>query len=124
MGDGIMDKDKHRETILVIVIALLVAYWFRRADALLLCALGIGLLALFVPGAARGIHWGWMKLSEGLGTVSGWVLLTLVYILVLTPLSFLARWSGKIGLRRKPGGPSYFKERNHVFTKEDLQNPW
>lgn len=108
----------------MIVLGLTVAYWLKRANGLLLAAILIGLAGLFVPMAARGIHWAWMGLSRILGAISGRVLLTLVYVLVLVPLSFLARRLGKISMNVKPGGATYFITRNHTYTKEDIQHPW
>ncbi len=119
-----MQKDRSRETVLVIVLGLVALYWLKRKDALLLCALAIGLAALLIPSTARGIHWSWMKLSQAMGSVSGKLLLTLVYFVVLIPMSLLARWSGKISLLKKKGGGTYFKERNHTYTKADIIHPW
>jgi hypothetical protein len=112
------------ETILVIVLGLIVVYWFKRAGGLLLAAILIGLAGLLVPVAAQGIHWAWTGLSKLLGAVTGKILLTLVYVLVLMPLSFLARRMGKISMKTRPGGNTYFVARNHTYTKEDIQHPW
>ncbi len=59
-----------------------------------------------------------------MGAVTGRVLLTLVYVLVLLPLSVLARWKGKLSIGKDPGGVTHFKERNHTYTKEDIIHPW
>ena len=119
-----MDKTKQLETALVIVLGLVVIYWFKRHNALLAAAIVVGVSALLVPAAAQGIHWCWMQLSRIMGAVSGRVLLTLVYVLVLLPMAMVARWSGKGNLRMKGGGPDYFKSRNHLYVKEDLEHPW
>ena len=119
-----MDKNKPSETILVIVLGLVVIYWFKRHDWILAVALVIGLVSILAPAAGRGIDWSWRKLSEALGAFSGRVLLTVIYVFVLIPLSFIARRMGKVTLRKKPGGNSYFKERNHTFRKEDFLQPW
>ncbi len=119
-----MDKSKKTETLLVIVLGCVALYLAKRWSIILVAALVIGLAGLLVPAARDGVHWGWMKLSEGLGWVSGKVILTVMYFLVLVPLAFFARRRGKIGLRLKPGAGSYFKERDHLYTKEDMVNPW
>jgi hypothetical protein len=119
-----MDKTKRLETVLVIVLGLVAIYWFKKHNALLVAAIVIGVSALLVPAAAQGIHWCWMQLSRIMGAVSGRVLLTVVYVLVLLPMAVVARWSGKGNLRMKAGGDSYFKERNHTYTKEDIIHPW
>jgi len=119
-----MDKSKKTETLLVIVLGCLALYLVKRWSVMLEAALVIGLAGLLVPAVRDGIHWGWMKLSEGLGWVSGKVILTVLYFLVLVPLAWIARRRGKIGVRMKAGGDSYFKERDHLYTKEDMVNLW
>ena len=119
-----MDTAKRLETVLVIVLALVIIYWFKRYNALLLCALFIGVAALLVPAVATGIHWFWMKLSHVLGAVSGRVLLSIIYLLVLLPLAVLAKLYGKSNIRLKAGGDTYFNDRNHTYTKDDMAHPW
>lgn len=109
---------------LVLVLGLILLYWFKRRDGWLIAALAIGGVSLVVPAAARWVHWGWSRLSLLMGEISGRLLLTLVYILLLLPLSLLARWFGRSGIRRSPGGNSYFADRSHSFDKEDLMHPW
>ena len=120
----VMDKSKQWETILVIVLGLVVVYWFKRWNGWLVAALAIGGLSLLIPAVAGGIFRGWDRLSKLMGELSGKLLLTVVYILVLLPLSLLAKWTGRSVIRRKPGGITYFTERNHRYQKEDLTQPW
>jgi hypothetical protein len=119
-----MDRSKQWETLVAILSGLIIVYWWKRADGWLIAAAVTGVLSLLVPGVAGGIHWGWTKLSLLLGKVSGTILLTVVYILILTPLSFFARRIGKLTVRMKPGGVSYFKTRDHSYSKQDLIHPW
>ncbi len=60
------------------------------------------LLGSFAPRLLRRVHYGWMALTFVLGTISGTMLLTLLFFLVLTPLGWLARISGKDFLRKRP----------------------
>jgi len=119
-----MDTTKRFETVLVIVLGLVTVYWFKRYNVLLLSAIFLGIAALLVPVVATGIHWCWMKLSDVMGALSGRIMLSVIYVLVLLPLAFLARWFGKSSFRLKAGGTTYFKDRNHTYTKEDMMNPW
>lgn len=112
------------ETLLVLVLGCIGLYWWKHQSFFLLAGFGIGLSGLLIPVVGNGIHQGWGKLSEGLGWVMGKVLLTAIYFLLLAPLAFFARWMGKIGVRLKPGGDSYFKDRDHVYKRDDLVNPW
>lgn len=119
-----MDKARKTETLLVIVLGCVTLYLVKRWSFVLVVGLVTGLVGLLVPAVRDGIHWSWTKLSEGLGWVSGKVLLTVIYFLVLVPLAWIARSRGKIGLRNKPDGDSYFKERDHTYRREDMVNPW
>ena len=89
-------------------------------------AAALVLAGVLVEPFARGLHWGWMKLAEGLGFISSRILLTVVYVLVVLPVAFFAKRSGKLSIKLGKGGrgASGFKDRNHVFVKEDLENPW
>jgi hypothetical protein len=119
-----MQRNKSLETVVVIILGLVAVYWFKKASVLLVLAFLIGAAAVVAPPAAAGIHWAWTKLSQLLGAVTGRILLTVVYILVLIPLSLLARVFGKSGLKLRPGKQSYFNARNHQFSKEDIIHPW
>ena len=120
-----MRWSKSKETLLVLLLALVVWYRFSRQPVLLWIAGLLVLIGLFMPDLANGIHRGWMKLSEMLGWVTSRVLLTIIFFLVVTPLGFISRILGKNDLLLTPSSEeSYFKIRDHVYTKEDLAHPW
>ncbi len=115
---------KELETILVLVLAMLVAYWKYRISWLLGAAFITGAAGLFVPAAAKNIHWLWMKLAEGLGFVTGRIVLTLIFVLIVIPLGFITGKLGRSAVKLKPGGASFFTTRDHIFKKEDMENMW
>ncbi|WP_395810640.1 SxtJ family membrane protein [Daejeonella sp.] len=120
-----MNRVKHLETILVLVLALGVFFWLTHNTYLLLAAGILAFIGIFIPFLADKIHWAWMKLAHLMGYVMSKVLLTLVYVLLLLPLAFLSRAFGnKNGIRLKSGAQSYFKDRNYTYTKESLENVW
>ncbi|HKP31686.1 MAG TPA: SxtJ family membrane protein [Chitinophagaceae bacterium] len=123
------ERKKHLETILVLVLALLVIdyFWAYKKHSIdgkwmifammALCAIGA-----FIPVLAKYIHIGWMKLGHAMGYVMSKVMLTLVYVIVVLPMSVFSR--KKVTLQLKASKNSYFKERNHTYKKEDLENVW
>ena len=125
-----MDRQKHLETILILVLALGVFYWFSHekrpqvAKYLLLAALIIGLIGVFIPYLADKIHWAWMKLSHVMGWVMSKVILSVVFFVFLLPISLLVKAFGKGNMKLKTSGTSYYKDRNFVYTKESLENVW
>ena len=117
-----MDRQKHLETILVIVLGIIVIYFFVGSRYLLWGAVALGAIGVFIPFLAGKIHWAWMKLAHVLGYVMSKVMLTLVYTLVVLPMSWFAR--KKLSVRLSGKSDTYFKERNYTYKKEDLENVW
>ena len=119
-----MKKPDHFETVLVIVLALMIIYRINGASSLFIAAMIIGFAGLLIPGVAKMIHWMWMKVAQILGFVSGKVMLTVIFIFLLVPLAFLAKWFRKTIIQLKRGGLTYFRDRNHEYVSKDLENMW
>ncbi len=123
-------KEREVKSILVIVVGLLVFYTYflvrkdNSIDALLYAALGIGFFSLLIPKVGQGIVWVWYKIAEILGWINSRILLSLLYFLFLTPLSFLYRLFKKNSLDLKAPEKSIYEERNYTYKAEDLDNPW
>ena len=125
-----MNRQKHLETILVLVLALGVFYWFSHvkkpelAKYLLLSALILGLIGVFIPSLADKIHWAWMKLAHVMGWVMSKVILTIVFFVFLLPMALIVRSMGKGNVKLKADGNSYYKERNFLYDKASLEQVW
>lgn len=122
-------SDRHRalETIAVLAAACLCFSLFFRTSWLAHAALALLLVGLFVQGLASWISRAWLKFATFLGGVNAKVLLSLVYLLVLTPIALVYRaFHGDfLTLKRRSGaGASYWKERNHRYGAGDLDRPW
>jgi hypothetical protein len=101
---------------------MIVIYFGTHSKYVLWGAITIGLIGVFIPALASKIHWAWMKLAHGMGWVMSKVMLTLVYVLVVLPMSLFAR--KKVSVRLSSKSESYFKDRNYTYKKEDLENVW
>ncbi len=68
------------------------------------------LLALLLPRALAPIEKGWMAFAKVLGVVMTYVILTLTYYLVITPVGLALRALGKdlLGLKPAPDGGSFW----------------
>ncbi len=120
-------REKSLEAALVICTGLLVLYWFFDNLYFLITATAIGVVALLSPFLAGKIAWLWYKLAEILGRINGFIILTVLFFLFLTPLAWLSKFFKKDGLqlkRKTDPEDSYFIERNHTFSKKDLENLW
>jgi hypothetical protein len=120
-----MNRVKVLETILVLVLACGVVYWWFWRNPYMLLAAGIlAIIGLFIPWLAEKIHWAWMKLAEGLGYVMSKVILTIVFTVFLVPIASISRLFRKKTVATRKGGATYFKERNYTYTKESIENVW
>ncbi len=115
---------KDKETILVLVLALLVWHRASRHAALLYVAGALVLTGLLLPPVSRAIHRAWMKLSAVLGMITSTVILTIVFFVVILPLGVFSRLLRKNELIVDPSAASIFFERDHTFTRTDLEQPW
>src|SRR5687768_2320635 len=107
-----MNRSKHLETILVLVLALLVCYFIFDNTIWIKIAVALGAIGVFIPFLAEKIHWLWMKLAHVLGYVMSRVLLTLIFFLFLVPLAFFSKLAGKNSVQLKRKTSSYFTDRN------------
>ena len=109
---------------LMIVTGLVVLYFVFYSVYWLYAAAAVGLLSVFVPVAGNAIAWGWFKLAEGLGWVNSRILLTVLFVGVLVPIAWLYRLTTKNPLTiKRTKDDSLFRDRNHTYTKADLEQP-
>ena len=87
--------------------------------------IGFGLLIIgeIVPIILLPVHKFWMGLSIVLGFISTRVILTLLFYLVLTPIAFFGRLSGKDFLNEKidKNEKSYWSLREKELNNDSVQ---
>ncbi|MDD4053072.1 MAG: SxtJ family membrane protein [candidate division Zixibacteria bacterium] len=90
---------------MAIILAIAAAFcpWQGRwAGPVCLGASGMmALVAVFCPNILKPFEWAWMKFSRALGVVTTFLILTLTYYLLLTPIGLIMRLAGKPGLKLK-----------------------
>ncbi|MBX2966260.1 MAG: hypothetical protein KF845_08960 [Cyclobacteriaceae bacterium] len=120
-----MQKQDRYKTILVIVTGFLVIAWIFKLETLTKIAIGIGLVSVFIPIVAKGIEWIWLKFAHILGWINSKILLGLIFFVFLLPIAWLSRLFTKDPLRLNGRQlKTLYSERNHLYTKEDLENIW
>ena len=93
-------RGKHLETLLVIATGMTAFFFFTRREEFLYVGLGLAIVGLAIPIAAKYIHLGWMGLAKVLGFVNSHIILAIVFFLLLTPLALLRRLS--VNDRQRP----------------------
>jgi hypothetical protein len=101
------------------LLLVLAAWLLWRQHAPVVRAALAGTAALLVlagalaPARLRGLYLGWMTVALAIGWVMSRVVLTVVFVGVLTPLALLARLTGKrfLALEADRTVPSYWVRR-------------
>lgn len=127
-----MEKNETSKVILVIITGLLVlAYIFEKdkssdiySNWFVISSASIAVLYLLFPIVGELIVKVWFKIGHVLGWINTRILLTLVFYLILFPISMIYRMFNKNSLQRKRSTESIFIERNHLYQKKDLENIW
>lgn len=121
-----MDKAKKTEAILVIVTGLIIFHFIFKIKVLLTIALAVAVLSLMSDFIRDKMVWLWMKIAEVLGYINGRILLSLIFFIILTPVAFIFKLTGKDPMqhKRKKDARTFYVERNHTYTKEDLEFIW
>ena len=110
----------------LVLIALILSMVFSPHYLL---PIGIGLLVvtMSVPTLFRPFARIWFGFSHALGTLVSKILLSLLFYGLVTPVGFIRRVLGKDSMQLKKwkrGKVSVFHDRDHLFTRQDLDNPY
>ncbi|GAB3960867.1 hypothetical protein GCM10028805_59140 [Spirosoma harenae] len=120
-----MDVTEKVKAQLVIVTGLVVLYFVFKSPWWLYAAAAVGLLSIAVPVVGDLIVKGWFKLAEVLGNINGKIILSILFFVFLWPIALLYRLSAKNPLAiKRTDDKSFYTERNHLYTKDDLDQTW
>lgn len=115
------------DTAMAMTLICLLAAIYLRSLALLPLAVGLLLLGMVWARAYKPLAMLWLGLSLVLGAVMSRLILCLIFFIVVTPLALVMRLFGHDPMRRrgwKKSDASTFVTRDHLFTAEDLENPF
>ena len=123
MNNGSQSKDAG----LALVLILLITIYFTKEYTLILLTIGILVLVMTIPGIFKPFAIVWFGFSKYLGTFSSKIILSLLFLIVITPVSLARRLfkADSLQLRSFYGdAESAFQESHHEYKKADLQNPY
>lgn len=120
-----MDVTEKVKAQLVIVTGMVVLYFVFKSPWWLYAAAAVGILSIAVPVVGDLIVKGWFKLAEVLGNINGKIILSIMFFVFLWPIAMLYRLSTKNPLAiKRTDEKSFYNERDHLYTKDDLENTW
>ncbi len=119
-------EEKVYQGILTMVTGFVILFLIFGSPWLLYVAAVVGVIAVFSSAATNFIFKYWMKLAMLLGAVNAKILLTLIFFLFLTPIAFFYRLLNKdtLQLKKDASKTTYYIEKRHTYTKEDLEKMW
>jgi len=129
--DGIIPKeitrDQAKDTgMAMVLICLLIAYFGQRPK---FAALAIILLVIDMvwPPVFHYPAKVWFGLAHLMGAIMSRVLLTVLFFGLVTPLGLVRKLGGADPMQRKKwkkGNDSVFKTREHVYSAQDIEQPY
>ena len=116
-----------RDAGLALAFLLLLLWLFFKLDIFIYLAMAALLIAMIWAKAMRPFAIVWFGLAQVLGGVVSRILLAAVWLGMVVPVGLMRRLAGKDNLRLKQwrkGTDSVFVTRNHVYSADDLENPY
>ena len=105
----------------VIVIISVLLFYFEKSSAIYFAFIGtfLVLAGLIYPRILKPLNKVWMGLAITLGFIMSRVILTILFYLVLTPISFIARIFGKkfMILKYDKSAKTYWEKRSIIQKK-------
>jgi hypothetical protein len=119
-----MREDRSKSTMLTISMGFLILYLIKDWSWAVFVSLASGIIGIISPFLSRKIEWAWMKLGKLLGYIVPNVVLSIVFYLVLFPISMLSRLFRKDPLMLSKDHDSYFVDVEKETGREDFEKTW
>ena len=116
-----MTKERKQayQTLFILCAGLALIAWRFHNLYVALISGALLVMGLLSPVLLTYITTAWLRAGEGVGAVISRVLLSVIFILILSPLAILYR----LFVRKEEENPnSYFKDRKHLYTPADMDN--
>ena len=109
-----------------IAVVLMIGYYIFKMELLLHIVLALLVLAAFPTRVSVFLAKNWIKFSDAIGYVNSRVILTLIYFVVLVPLSVLYKRFNReiLAYFRGDKRDSYFLGPDRIYTKEMFEKIW
>ncbi len=120
-------KKENIESALALIAIILIAGVITHSMFIIELSIGLVFLTLIAPVVFSPFSFLWLNLSHTLGRVMSFILLTVIFLIIVTPVGVIRRLLGKDRLRLaqfRKSTLSVFEERTHRFVKDDVLHPY
>ena len=122
-----INKEQSKDAALALILILLLFGIYKGNILLFQVSIAVLILAMIYPLFFRYFASVWYIAAQLLGDVVSRIILTLIYLIVITPIGIFRRLFGDDTLKLKQfknGTSSIMIIRNHVLSKNDLEKPY
>lgn len=122
-----ISKEQAKDAGMAFTLILLLVSYFSSPSPILLAALVLLVLSMSVPVIFRFPAKLWFGASHYLGSFVSRIVLSIIFFFIATPVGFIRKLSGADPMRIKKWqgtDASVFVDRNHTFSKDDLEKPY
>lgn len=120
-------KDQCKDTGYAIVLLLVIFTLLYNNISLLYPVLLTTIICMTYPLFIKPLAYIWINFSYALGDFLSKILLSIVFFIIVTPISIGRRVLGKDSMqlkRWKKGDMSVFTERFHTYERKDIEKPY
>jgi hypothetical protein len=121
---GVTEKQTIEFGLVCILFSTFFALHYKSGH-FVLAAFILSLITIIVPRILYPFALCWFGLSKIMGSISSRVILSLVFFLIVVPVGFIRKLSGKDNLKInqfKKNRETVMKERNHQYNSSDIQH--
>jgi len=122
-----ISKDQARDTGMAMTLLMLILGFWTDNHFFFQIAVPVILFAMVIPKIYYPVAVIWLTLSRLMGSVVSKLLLTLVFLAIVTPMGLMRRVFGKDPMKLKAfkkGSESVLKNRDHLVQSADLDKPF
>lgn len=119
--------DEAKDTGMAMILILLLMTFFWQKYNLIPVAIVVLILVMAWPTLFKPLARIWFGFSHFLGNIVSKVLLSIVFLIVATPIGLVRKIFGADSMRVKSwknGKDSVMVERNYLFSSKDLERPF
>lgn len=116
-----------KDTSLAFIFIFTILTLYKKEFHFVYPALIFSLISMTFPTLFKPLAFLWFGFAEVMGTIMSKILLSIVFFTIITPLTFLIKLMGVDSMRIKAwhnGKETAFIDRNHQFTKADIEKPY
>ena len=121
------DRDRSKDTGMALVLVCLLVSLYRQDQRFLLPAVILLIVTMAWPGIFYYPSKAWFGFARIMGNVVSRILLVVLFFAVVTPVGLVRRLFNADPMKRKlwkNGTASVFTVRDHLYTGQDMKQPY